>query len=515
MIVLRQYQKDVLNHADILNILRHLTGERSMPDILAPLIVAPTGAGKTRMFAALSRWLRDKGLRTIILVPRREILSQTVKALAEVGVVPGQIAAGRPMTSDLVQVASIQTLVKRMGQARKPDLLIVDEAHHSTVQNSIGKILAYWPVPRVGFSATPQRLDGIGLRGTYDSLIIGPSLRALVAEGFLSIPYVLQPPGAEGGEYHVTRGDFDREEQEGVMLSGAIVGNVIEHYRKFLDGQPTICWCVSINHAKVMADQFRQAGYRAEAVWGDMDDDDRDSALSGLGDGRVQVVTFCDLIGEGVDIPAVAGAILLRKTMSLSLCRQVIGRALRPIYAPGFDLSTVEGRLEAQRQGPKPRAVILDHVGNTTSDWGHGHPLSEPVWSLDSQKRKKGEKPTATVTCPKCYGVWPGRPRTCPACGHSFVGAAAEAERAKLTEIEGTLVEAGFDDNEAHDMAMFAKAAMDSEPEKRQKMLLAKTFELLDEPDGKRRVGELARAVGFKDGWTAWAWDYATSHARR
>lgn len=521
-VVLRPYQKDILNHPDIVVILRYLEGKRALPEITAPLVVAPTGAGKTRMFAAVARWCYDHGIRVVILVPRREILRQTIMALNEAGVIAGQIAADKPMTSDLIQVASIQTLTRRLTVAKKPALVIVDEAHHSTISNGLGKILQWWPVPRIGFSATPQRLDGVGMRALFDSLIQGPSLKSLVLDGYLSMPYVLQPPGAGGAEsYHVTRGDFDTKEQAEAMMDGAIVGNVLTHYRKYLDGAPTICWCVSIEHAKIMADQFRQAGYRAEAVWGDMDDKARDWALGGLGTGEVQVVCFCDLIGEGVDIPAVTGVIMLRKTMSLALCRQVIGRGLRPVYQDGYDLSTAEGRKAAQAEGPKPRAVILDHVGNTTSEWGHGHPLTEPEWSLDSQKRKKGEKPPATVTCPKCYGVWPGRPRVCPACGHSFAGAAVEAERSKLVEIEGELVAAGVPEDEAEGLAQFVRAAQSEGAAKRQKMLLAKAFALaLDTRDQedvrKRKIAELARMVGYDpEKWTTWAWRYVAENARR
>jgi superfamily II DNA or RNA helicase len=513
-ITLRPYQRDILNSPDMVAILKYITGKLvERPKFMAPLLVAPTGAGKTAMFAAISAWCRDRGLRVMVLVPRKEILRQTVKAMNTAGVIPGQIASGRPMTGDLVQVASIQTVVNRLGTCRKPDIIICDEAHHSTLQGSIGKIMGFWgSVPRIGVTATPARLDGVGLRAMFDTLILGPTLKELVDDGYLAYPFVLQPPGAEGADsYHVTRGDFDKGEQAAAMVQGAIVGHVIEHYRKYLDGAPSIYSCVNIEHAQLMADQFRQAGYTAEAVWGDMPDEDRDRALGGLGDGRVSVVTFCDLIGEGVDIPAVSGVGLLRKTMSLALCRQIIGRGLRPVYAEGADLATREGRLAGIAAGPKPRAIILDHVGNTTSTWGHGHPLIEPIWSLDSERRKKGELPPVTVTCPKCYGVWPGRPQKCPACGWSFSGADMAAKHAELVELEGELVEAGIPPDEAEGLAGFLQRALAAEKKQRAKMILAKAYELAgaheDEETRKRKIDELAKAVSYKPGWTAWFWE--------
>ena len=529
-ITLRPYQKDILNHADIVAILRYLEGKRELPDIIAPLVVAPTGSGKTNMMAAVARWCYDHSIRVVILVPKRKIARNTIKTLHEFGVIAGMIMAGRPMTSDIIQVATTGTIVNRLSVCKKPAIILIDEAHHSTMANTIGKITQFWPISRIGFSATPQRLDGVGLRAMFDKLIqeildvdrkteIKITQRWLVNQGYLAMPYVLQPPGAEGAAtYHVTRGDFDEKEQETAMIDGAIMGNVIDHYRKHLDGAPTICWCVSIKHAQVMADQFNQAGYIAVAVWGDgQDDDEFDTIMDGLETGRINVVTFCDMIDEGIDVPAVSGVIMLRRTMSLTKCRQVIGRGLRPVYAPGFTLDTPEGRKAAQAAGPKPRAVILDHVGNTTSEWGHGHPLTEPEWSLDSVKRKKGEKPPATVTCPKCYGVWPGRPRTCPACGFSFQGAAIEGEKTKLTEIEGELVAAGLPENEAHGLAEFVRAAQSESAAKRQKMLLSKAFQLaLDtreqEDVRKRKIAELARAVGYDpEKWVPWAWSFVQS----
>jgi superfamily II DNA or RNA helicase len=269
-----------------------------------------------------------------------------------------------------------------------------------------------------------------------------------------------------------------------------------------------------------MASVFEGAGYRAKAVWGDMADDDRESALSGLGDGRVQVVTFADLIGEGVDIPAVAGVILLRRTLSLSLFLQIVGRSLRPVYADGFDLGTVEGRRAAQLAGPKPRAIILDHAGNYQI---HGHVLADREWSLDSKKRKlKEDAPPTTTQCPRCYGVWPGKPRYCPGvlpltrepCAYDFVGADVQRKAADIAVIEGELVEAGIDESDAASVAAFVAAALKADPKTRQKMLLRKAFDLASEDDGRDTMKALAAAVGYKESWSRWAWDWATTKKR-
>lgn len=499
--MLRPYQVDLVNR------IRKSLGSGKT----SPLVVAPTGAGKTRIFSHIAAGAREKRNRVLILTHRREILQQTIKTLYNLGVPAGQILTGKPQTSDLIQVASVQTLVRRLELVKRPDLIITDEAHHTTLGNTWGRIHKYWStVPNIGFSATPERLDGVGLGDCYDDMIQGPTLRTLVTDGWLSMPVLYRPPEEVTAQYHIKRGDFDQGEQFQAMSSRKIVGDVIQHYRKHLDGQPVICSCVSVEHARLMADVFSQAGYRAAPVWGDMPDDQREDTLGGLGDGRIQVVTFADLIGEGVDIPAVSGVIMLRRTLSLSLYLQIVGRALRPVYTDGYDMETAEGRRAAQLAGPKPRAIILDHAGN----YGlHGHVLADRDWSLDHKKRTvKGEQAPTTTSCPKCYGVWPGKPRTCPACGFSFAGEEIERKSKEIKIIAGELVEAGVDESQADDMATFVARAMAADGKQRQRMMIGKAFEMAVKGDaGKEALAALAGAVGYKNGWVRVAWEMVQS----
>ncbi len=88
-------------------------------------------------------------------------------------------------------------------------------------------------------------------------------------------------------------------------------------------------FCVSIDHAKFMADHFNSHGIKAVAVWGDSPDDDRRAALQDLAQGRVQVVFSVDLFNEGVDVPAVDAVLMLRPTESATLFLQQLGRGLR------------------------------------------------------------------------------------------------------------------------------------------------------------------------------------------
>ncbi len=481
----------------------------------APLYVLPTGGGKTIMFADIARSGSALGNRILILVHRREIMAQTLQKLCALGVTAGQIATGKPRTADLVQVAMIQTLVRRLEWVRRPDVIVIDEAHHVLGENSHGRALSYWrDVPRIGFTATPSRMDGRGLRESFDDLIIGPSISELVTQGHLSYPVVYRPPQEQSADYHVKRGDFDVDEQQRAMSERRIVGDVIDHYRRHFNGAPAICFCVNVEHTRLMAAQFSNAGYLALPVYGDMADGDREEALDGLKEGRVQIITSCDLISEGFDTPAVAGVILLRRTMSLGLALQQIGRSLRPIYAEGYDLTTREGRLAAIAASIKPSAKILDHAGNY---YLHGHVLADREWSLDSQRRDPRKvRPPVTTSCPKCYAVIPGTPRKCPYCGFAFAEAVTPRAR-DFGSIEGELVEAlpGAAPEDVRQLAGFVAAALRMPPAQKQRAMMAKAFEALGLGDeGQRRLHALGQAVGYGPKWTRFAWQYAQKKRR-
>lgn len=450
----------------------------------AVLYVLPTGGGKGVMIGEMAAALTGRSERILMLAHRREIVGQLRRNLYARGVVSGLVAPGADRTQDLAQVGMVQTVVRRLATLRRPDLIIMDEAHHVLEDNSYGAILKYWrEVPVVGYTATPERLDGRGLGESFGTMIEGPTIRELVDAGYLARPELYAPPSELlGVKYHVTRGDFDVDEQEDAMDTRTargrkIVGDVIDHYREHLDRLPVVCFCVSIRHSELMAAEFSAAGYVSAHVWGNMDKRDRERAIGGLADGSVQVVTSCDVISEGVDVPVMAGAILLRRTLSLGLYLQQAGRALR--LSPG-----------------KSRAVILDHAGNYQI---HGHVLQDRSWSLAAKARRdRGEEPPTTTTCPMCYGVWPGRPRYCPACGYDFgldVEGFDKGKSRDVRVIEGQLVKAGVPGEAADDLAGMMAEAQKLDPVARARMLARKGAALLSDV---RRYDESPTAEAWR-----------------
>jgi len=380
------------------------------------LLVMPTGAGKTVVFSQIAQNAVEKNNNVLILVHRRELVTQASKKLAAINVDHGIIAAKFKPTDAPIQIASVQTLVRRLDTTNfVPSLIIIDEAHHA-VAGSWEKILNHYPKAiRLGVTATPCRLDGRGLKEFFDDLIIGPTIPELVEQGYLSPHRVFAAPKPVSLDGLKTRaGDFAKDELSERMKEYVIKGDTIEHWRKHANGVPSVAFCCDILHAEAVVERFNDSGINAGIITGEMKTDDRDQVINDLSNGSIQVLVSVDVVSEGFDLPIIGCAILLRPTKSEGLYLQQVGRILRP-------------------QKDKV-AIVLDHV-NSTRD--HGFVDDVRNWSLNAKRKSKRENqqaPSVTV-CENCFATY--RPqRICPCCGFE-----KEIARRKIRFEEAELIE--------------------------------------------------------------------------
>jgi superfamily II DNA or RNA helicase len=368
----------------------------------------------TVCFSYVSAGTSRAGKRVLIIAHRRELLKQISAALKSAGVRHAVMTGGyRGIPTAQVVVASVFTLAKRIAYFPAPDLIVGDEAHHFTPDSTWGKVVNHFPKARVlGVTATPERLDGKGLGLMFDHMVMGPPVAELMEQGYLSRADVYAPsvPLLTGARTRM--GDYVVGDLEDAMDKPSITGSAVEHYRKLADGKKAIAFCVSIKHAKDVAEQFRQAGYAAHHIDGGMDERERDRVLKRFEDGEIQVLTSCDLVSEGFDLPAIEVGIMLRPTKSLGLFLQQAGRCVRP--SPG-----------------KTGTIILDHAGNTHR---HGF-IDEPRdWQLtDGSVREKRDVVPSVRTCPKCFAAHRPMP-VCPKCGHAY-----ELKSRKVDHVDGEL----------------------------------------------------------------------------
>lgn len=386
----------------------------------SPLLVSPTGSGKTVLFAYVTAGAERKGNRVMVLAHRAELIDQISGALQAENVPHGFIAAGYPKAgSHRVIVASVQTLVRRLTTTPAPDLIICDEAHHCTATNTYGKIFAAYPgARRLGVTATACRLSGEALGDVFDSLVLGPSVQALTDAGFLARARIFAPPLVATDDLHIRAGEFVQSEVKAAMDKPSITGDVLAHYKMHADNLPAVCFCYSIDHSRFMAQAFRDAGYVAAHLDGNISREIRREMIADFRSDRLRILCSVDVISEGFDVPGIHCGILARPTASETTYLQQVGRCLRP--APGKDA-----------------AILLDACGNVLR---HGLPIDDRQWSLTgrekSHRKSKSADDISVKVCPQCFAAQRSGPPRCGQCGHVF-----EIKARQVTEKDGELRE--------------------------------------------------------------------------
>jgi superfamily II DNA or RNA helicase len=390
MTELRPYQLDVVGEID-----RH---ER-------PLIVAPTGSGKTIIAAEIVR--RSVNKHILFIAHRRELIRHARNKLAEFGITAGVILAGEPRSPMLgVQVASIQTLWARCvrGSTDLPpaDLVFIDEAHHARARTYRQIVDAYPGAKIVGLTATPCRKDGRGLGGTFDAIIECPQVQELIALGHLVPTRVFAPSTPDLKGVQTRQGDYVEGQLAARVDRPELVGDIVSHWHRLAECRKTVVFATSVAHSVHLRDEFIKTGVRAEHIDGKTPKDERDEILRCLSAGEIELVTNCMVLTEGWDQPDVACCVLARPTKSLGLYRQMVGRVLRP--APN-----------------KTNALILDHAGAV---FQHGF-VEDPVqWTLDPDTKaavhahdlRSSSSHSRLTTCSQCSAIrTAGKP--CPNCG--------------------------------------------------------------------------------------------------
>lgn len=386
--------------------------------IRAPLMVAPTGAGKTIIAAEIIRRARDKGENVLFLAPRRELVHQTRKKLLAIGVHHGVMMAGAKNLQrfyEPVQVGSVDTLLARMRRGSKQldnlprfDRLIIDEAHVG-VTEARERLFNLWPYATLlGLTATPCRSDGKALGRIYDELIEVAQVADLVKQGYLvdADYYSVSEPDLR--KVRTTAGDYNKGDLGRVMNRPKLVGDIVGHWLEHASDRRTVVFASSIDHSAALAHQFMLMGVAAEHVDANTPTAERERIFERFSSGRTQVLTNCMLASIGFDLPELDCVVFARPTKSLGLYIQMIGRGLRT--APG-----------------KERCLVLDHAGNVMR---HGFATETRYWTLHGKyaedevkkelaKKEKEERELMEVSCPECHYVFEASPE-CPNCGYVF-----------------------------------------------------------------------------------------------
>lgn len=357
------------------------------------VLTMPTGAGKTVTAAAMATAAVDNGRRVLMLVHRQELLRQAEAAMKLAGLNVGVIWKDRKEHEADVVLTTIQSR-KKLERYGDEDFIIVDECHHA-VSPTWKKRLDEHPARVLGLTATPERLDGRGLREVFDDLVIGRRVDELIADGSLCNYRLLAPPGGydmTGARWRM--GDFDIKSSE--REAKKRMADVVAAFDKHARDRRSLVFCVSIKHAEETLEKLREIGIRCELLTGSDNDKDRLAVEREFREGRLDALLNVDLFGEGYDCPECDCVVLARPTESLSLYLQQIGRAMRPAKN-------------------KKYALIIDCARNS---YRLGLPDDHRKWSLDSKKRNVKERKAKPWKCPKCLTVHKPGTLVCKNCGH-------------------------------------------------------------------------------------------------
>ncbi len=382
------------------------------------LLQSPTGSGKTVIAAYMLEGAMRRGKRAFFLNHRRELIKQSAKAFWKANIPAGIIASGfYPDPKLQIQVASVQTLVRRYKTIEPPDLVIYDETHHLAAKTWTEIYKAYPDAVHIGLSATPQRTDGAGLGAFFDELVLGPSVSELIEGKYLAPYRLFGPKHPDLTDVHTIGGDYDKKELADVMKTSTVVGDAVAEYLQHGQGLTGIAFTWSVESSKELAQRFTDAGVPAAHIDGTTDDRMRDGAIQAYREGKIKILTNVDIVGEGFDLPAASMGFFLRPTKSLAIYLQQVGRVLR--FAEG------------------KTALLYDHSGNYER---FGYPDDDREWSLQGRdkKKKKKDPSQATKICPGCFLVCKRVAPTCSNCGHVFVITPrdVEVEEGQLTEID-------------------------------------------------------------------------------
>lgn len=430
---LRTYQRQVLDGCQ--------EAWRSGNRVVMPVL--PTGGGKTVVIGQAALEHDGDGF---AMAHRAELVGQISVALGRSEIKHTIVASdsvrrsiqmahfeefGRSWIDPRAEwhVGSVDTVIRRQIPKLRKGLIVQDEGHHTLKLNKWGKAFGMFPDNCLGMlpTATPLRGDGKGLGRDYDglvdSMIVGPGGRDLINMGMLTDYDVLTPTASDLDLSDVgttASGELNMQQAaKAVAKSRRIVGNVVDHYLAHARGRLGVTFAVDISEARKITQAFNDAGVPAALVTGEDSEETRRAILGRFRRRELLMLVNVDLFGEGFDLPAIEVVIMARPTASFSLYAQQWGRALRlmidPMHIAMWDTYDVPTRLYIIASSAKPKALIIDHVGNFIR---HGGPPDRPrPWTLAARERRGRSDEIPLTSCTSCSKPYERIYPCCPWCG--------------------------------------------------------------------------------------------------
>lgn len=396
-----------------------------------PLIVKPTGTGKTITGTYLIKDRISLGKRLIVLVPQLEILEQWLTSCTKAGLKPGYIndegVVGRNRDVYICMYQSLVGLLPSLPEkfCKSIKEIITDEAHHSAAASYVQIYDHFSHCLRIGLTATPYREDNHPLAPYYTDIIEPIKMSEAIEKGYLCKPIIIIPDQYKNVVPEIG-GEINREKQREYVKDKKIIGDMVKVYRDVFDGLPVIVPCTTSEHAREVTAMYKSAGWIVEHIHSKLTKYERRGIVRRVREGKINILVTVGVGVEGMDIPGLYGIIWMRFTESLTVYMQFNGRPMRP--APG-----------------KNHFIMIDPVGNSVL---HGRPDIDRKWSLETDyvPGQDNSDDVKMRLCPVCGVMNASVNIKCHICNYDFDtgllnGEKIEGKKRKLPKmIDGELV---------------------------------------------------------------------------
>lgn len=352
---IREYQKTGIE--DILN---------AWKAVKSVLFQMPTGTGKTTLFCEIVRKFTTElypDKKVLIITHRKELVEQVFNRLvSDFHLTSGIISAsfiGNQSSS--IQVASIQTLVRRLTHQKDIfSLVIIDESHHALAA-TYKQLWNLYPSSKfLGVTATPIRTNGEGFEDLFDVLITSASIKWFIHNKHLSDIRYFANHAPDVSNIKIRAGDYDETELSEIMQDKAVMADLVQSYKDFAPGKKIIVFAVNRAHCSKIVEKYNSSGYLAKSIDTYTASDERNKIVNDFRNNKFKILCNVNIFTEGFDCPDVDAVQLARPTKSLTLFLQQVGRCMRPFQ-------------------DKQYGIVLDNAGLWKE---HGLPKMERNWTL-------------------------------------------------------------------------------------------------------------------------------------
>jgi superfamily II DNA or RNA helicase len=293
----------------------------------------PTASGKTIAAAGFVDAARTLGV--LILTHRRLLVSQFTRDLTDEGYgdrFTEAIESGKePAHTNPLTIQTYAWFARHVDTISRDayQLVICDEAHTALGEKTSAAIRSFPEPIYIGMTATEQ-LIAKQVSDVFPASVDDLPLQDAARRGLIAPLRCLRvPPVAAINSVPIVGGDFDQEILAKTLDHQALNQAAASLYRDRFDNTPGIVYAAGVDHAYNLAQEFRAAGIKAEAVSGRTPPVKLAETLAAYERGEINVLINAQLLAEGWNSPRATVCMHLAPTASKRVYQQRIGRIMR------------------------------------------------------------------------------------------------------------------------------------------------------------------------------------------